>query len=264
MWPEDPESIHGDWEVGLFEFEYHRTWYNVEEKDSTIRFDHIKDEKVVREKIYIPYGYYTNIEELTDRINISFIVFGVENGITQMPQLRVDKLTRKINIHLFNGMRMIFSSELGNILGYNEREDVVKCVRYLRQCSIATRYIQHRRQLPVSICVLRHSSNELLWVIQKHFYSVHFPVLGEHWNIVREIYDKPMYVPIQKEHFESVEIDMRSDFNEPVSLVNGKSSVTLHFRMSKNPYFLQWREDQTVLLWREPQLLRTVLCQPVR
>ena len=64
-------------------------------------------------------------------------------------------------------------------------------------------------------------------------------VSGKHGNIVREIYDKPMYVPVQKKHFESVEIDTRSDFGEPVSFVNGKSSVTLHFRMSKNPHFLQ-------------------------
>ena len=120
-----PISLEGDWEVGLFEFEYHRTWYNVEEKDSKIKFDHMKDAKVVREKIQIPHGYYTSIEELTDRINTSFIVFGVESGIAQMPQLRVDKLTRKIGIHLFNGMRIIFSSGLGNILGYNEREDVI-------------------------------------------------------------------------------------------------------------------------------------------
>ena len=64
-------------------------------------------------------------------------------------------------------------------------------------------------------------------------------VSGKHGNIVREIHDKPMYVPIQKKHFEPVEIDIRSDFGEPVSFVNGKSSVTLHFRMSENPYFLQ-------------------------
>ena len=233
-----PISLEGDWEVGLFEFEYHRTWYNVEEKDSKIKFDHMKDDKVVREKISIPYGYYTSIEELTDRINTSFIVFGVESGITQMPQLRVDKLTRKISIHLFNGMRIIFSPGLGNILGYNEREDVinvygipdtvitlhdtyntdVNCQSLFVYCDILERVIVGDTKAPL----LRSLS-----------------VSGKHGNIVREIYDKPMYVPVQKKHFESVEIDIRSDFGEPVSFVNGKSSVTLHFRMSKNPYFLQ-------------------------
>ena len=70
-----PISLEGDWEVGLFEFEYHRTWYNVEEKDSKIKFDHMKNDKVVREKISIPYGYYTTIEELTDRIKYQLYSF---------------------------------------------------------------------------------------------------------------------------------------------------------------------------------------------
>ena len=38
-----PISLDFEWEVGLFEIEYHRTWYNVEEKDSKIRFEHMKD-----------------------------------------------------------------------------------------------------------------------------------------------------------------------------------------------------------------------------
>ena len=59
-----PISLEGDWGVELFEFDYHCTWKNVEENYSKIRFDHIKD-KVVKEKIHIPHGYYTNIEELT-------------------------------------------------------------------------------------------------------------------------------------------------------------------------------------------------------
>ena len=49
-----PISLDGEWEVGLFEIEYHRTWYNVEEKDSKIRFEHMKDGRVVSEIIHIP------------------------------------------------------------------------------------------------------------------------------------------------------------------------------------------------------------------
>ena len=81
--------------------------------------------KFVKEKIHIRHGYYTNIEELTNRINTSFIVFGVENTIATMPQLRLDKLTRKISIHILDGIRIIFSPGLRNILGYDEKEDVI-------------------------------------------------------------------------------------------------------------------------------------------
>ena len=229
-----PISLDGEWEVGLFEIEYHRTWYNVEEKDSKIRFEHMKDGRVVSEIIHIPHGYYTNIEELTDRINTSLIVFGVKNGISRMPQLRADKLTRKINIRISNGMRIIFSPGIGNILGYNEKEvfghtesvvtlhntynTEVNCQSLFVYCDILEHVIVGDTKAPL----LRSIS-----------------VSGKHGDIVRETFDKPMYVPIQKKHFESIEIDIRSDFGEPVPFVNGKSLMTLHFRMSKNPYFLQ-------------------------
>ena len=208
-------------------------------RDSRIRFDHMKDGKVVREKIYIPYGYYTSIEELTNRINTSFIVFGVENGITQMPQLRLDKLTRKISIRIFEGMRIIFSPGLGNILGYDEREDVIN-VSGLPDNVITLHNTYNTEVNGQSLFVYCDILEQVIVGDTKAaFTPFNFPFRVNTGNIVREIYDKPMYVPIQKKHFESIEIDLRSDFGEQVSFVNGKSSVTLHFRMSKNPYFLQ-------------------------
>jgi hypothetical protein len=51
-------------------------------------------------------------------------------------------------------------------------------------------------------------------------------------------YDQLTYVPLQKKHFESVEIDIRDSFGEKIAFENGQVIVTLHFRQSKNPYFL--------------------------
>ena len=150
--------------------EYHRTWYNVEEKDSKIRFEHMKDGRVVSEIIHIPHGYYTNIEELTDRINTSLIVFGVKNGITQMPQLRADKLTRKINIRISNGMRIIFSPGIGNILGYNEKE----VFGHTESVVTLTQNVQHGGELSVTLCVLRHSRTRHRWRYESAVTSLNF------------------------------------------------------------------------------------------
>ena len=200
-----PISLEGDWEVGLSEIEYHRTWYNVEEKDSKIRFEHIKDGRVVSEKIHIPLGYYTNIEEFTDRINTSFIVFGVKNGIPQMPQLRLDKLTRKINIHISNGMRIIFSPGIGNILGYNEKEDNV----FGHTKSVITLHNTYNTEVNSQSLFVYCDILEHVIVGDTKAPLLHsISVSGKHEDIVREIYDKPMYVPIQKKHFESIEIDI--------------------------------------------------------
>ena len=233
-----PISLDGEWEVGLFEFEYQRTWYNVEEKDSTIRFDHMKNGKTVRDKVHIPHGYYTNIEELTDRINTSFVVFGVENGIATMPQLRVDKLTRKISIHTSDGMRIFVSVGLGNILGYDEREDVINV--YGIPDTVLTLHNTYNTEVNCQSLFVYCDILERVFVGNTKAPLLRtISVSGKHGNIVREKFDKPMYVPIQQKHFETIEVDIRNDFGEPVSFVNGKSSVTLHLRMSKNPYFLQ-------------------------
>ena len=155
-----------------------------------------------------------------------------------MPQLRLDKLTRKIGIHLFNGMRIIFSPGLGNILGYDEREDVINVFGIFD--NVKTLHNTYNTDVNCqSLFVYCDILEQVIVGDTKASLLRSLSVSGKYGNIVREIYDKPMYVPIQKKHFESIEIDIRSDFGEPVSFVNGKSSVKLHFCMSSNSYFLQ-------------------------
>ena len=62
---------------------------------------------------------------------------------------------------------------------------------------------------------------------------------GEYGDTIHKTYERPLYIPLQKKHFDSLEIDIRSDNGLPVPFEYGKSLVTLHFRSSKSPYFLQ-------------------------
>src|SRR6218665_3364954 len=43
----------------------------------------------------------------------------------------------------------------------------------------------------------------------------------------------------KKKHFESIEIDIRTDTGKPIPFEYGKVIVTLHFRLRKIPYLLQ-------------------------
>mgnify|MGYP003449266021 FL=1 len=61
---------------------------------------------------------------------------------------------------------------------------------------------------------------------------------GKQGEIIRRIFDKPLYVPIRKKNFDAIEIDMRTDTGDPIPFESGKSSVTLHFRLSKNRYLI--------------------------
>jgi len=66
---------------------------------------------------------------------------------------------------------------------------------------------------------------------------------GKGNDTIHARYEKPIYIPLQKKHFDSIEIDIRTDTGKPVPFeygkVIGKVIVTLHFRLRKVPYLLQ-------------------------
>jgi hypothetical protein len=61
---------------------------------------------------------------------------------------------------------------------------------------------------------------------------------GAFGDIIHRSYTAPIYSPLQKKHFDTVEINIMTDTGDPVPFSIGKSVVVLHFRRSSNPYFL--------------------------
>ena len=66
-------------------------------------------------------------------------------------------------------------------------------------------------------------------------------VEGQYGDIVQKIYNNPIYVPLQRTHFDTVEINIKTETGQAVPFMSGKAIVTLHFRRSVNPYFLTGR-----------------------
>ena len=64
-------------------------------------------------------------------------------------------------------------------------------------------------------------------------------VRGKHGDRIGERFVDPMYLPIQKKKFGSIEINIMTDTGSPVPFIDWRSMVLLHFRRSNNPYFLQ-------------------------
>jgi len=52
------------------------------------------------------------------------------------------------------------------------------------------------------------------------------------------VFANPLYTPLQKKHFGTLEVNILTDTGQPVPFVDGKSIVVLHFRRSSNPFFL--------------------------
>jgi len=60
-------------------------------------------------------------------------------------------------------------------------------------------------------------------------------------DVVHRTFPNLFYVPLQKKHFDSVEINIMTDAGDAMPFAFGKSVVILHLRRSNNPYFLLQR-----------------------
>jgi len=60
-------------------------------------------------------------------------------------------------------------------------------------------------------------------------------------EVVHRTFQNPLYVPVQRKHFDSIEMNIMTDAGEAMPFAFGKSVAILHFRRSSNPYFLLQR-----------------------
>ena len=230
---ERPISLSGDWEVGLLEIEYKRSWYTINDTENSIRYCFAVDGDIYIEWLSIPPGYYGNIKDLVAKINAAIGRVSGKRPREKWSLLKYDDISRKIVIFLQKGDNFNFSDDLqlilgitGPILGYNDDtwftgEEVCDIDRKVSSIFIYCDATEHVPIGDVTAPLLRTIA-----------------VGGKQGEIIRRIFDKPLYVPIRKKNFDSIEIDMRTDTGDPIPFESGKSSVTLHFRLSKNRYLI--------------------------
>ena len=61
---------------------------------------------------------------------------------------------------------------------------------------------------------------------------------GNFGDLIQRLNTTPHYVPVSRKEFNTVEIDIMNDTRHPVPFEFDKVVATLHFRRSRNPYFL--------------------------
>jgi hypothetical protein len=61
-------------------------------------------------------------------------------------------------------------------------------------------------------------------------------ISGKEGSTISRIYQNIQYVPILRKQFDTIEIDIRSDFGQKVAFERGKVIVVLHFRRRKPSY----------------------------
>jgi hypothetical protein len=246
--------LDGEWEVGLADIMYPRNWYNVDHQHlilictncTKIIPEFASDENISKDyeiRVGIPSGYYNTAQELVEMLNNSIakayrkpVRPWSANGINRYvdeslwPRITYNKHNRCIYVTMQPDSAIRFSKKLAMLLGFNSQMLESTSIIGDRPVDIEGGLHALYVYCDVLECVaVGDTMAPLLRIVT---------VKGTRGEMSYVQYDQPRYIPLQKKAFDSIEIDIRDDIGKPIPFDAGKLIVTLHFRRSRDSYFL--------------------------
>lgn len=236
-------SLSGDWEVALFEIQYPHTWFNLDRSEARVTYSQSVDignrPTQMQNSLRPPSGYYDTPSELVETINeLIEEQFASKFQVTKFSQFKYSPITKRVSAIINQGTSIHFSPAICSMLGIGSRQNPIANVeetplhwRANNVCDINRGF----SSMYVYCNVLEHipvgdTKAPLLRIVN---------VSGKSGDTIHEVYEKPLYVPLQQKNFDSIEVDIRSDSGDSIPFEYGKLVVTLHFRLRKLPYLLQ-------------------------
>ncbi len=239
---ENTLALTGDWEVGLVEIQYQHTWFNLDSIEGRVFYSHGYEiegkPSHVQGLIHLPPGYYESPADIAKLLNEHIEGVAAEYGTEVFAKFKYDTITQRFGGRLSAYSNISFTLPLCDMLGLTHDETPILNSSHEPLTWKANNVCDVNRgfsSMYVYCDVLEHvlvgdTKSPLLRIVQ---------VDGKGNDTVHARYEKPIYVPLQKKHFESIEIDIRTDTGKPIPFEYGKVIVTLHFRLRKIPYLLQ-------------------------
>lgn len=234
-------ELKGDWEVGLSEILFSKTWFNIKKGEG---FKIITNSPHVF-SISIREGNYATIEEVVNELNARTRQYAemstspLASIIDKWPTFGYNANNNKVEVGIVKGLQVTFTEGLCRLLGFRKRSMPIgvdggseysivesdKTADINDGLEVFYIYCDILEYIPVG-----HTEAPLLRIVDSGSEN-----LG---SLVRRHYETPIYIPIQKKNFDSIEIDIRTDRGKPVPFERGKVIVTLHFRKSNGNYFI--------------------------
>ena len=237
-------ELKGQWEVGLAEIEYPRSWYNFNDEDGYFNlhtapgpannaaptdsrpFKKDLSGFFVSRKLQISGGYYADIRAIIRSIN---------RVLAPSAVLDHDELKNKVFLVARPNISVSFQGKLATILGmipddnlgrsnYHEAADFTTSI---------TTYAPHQSDINGGFYTLYVYTDIIQYQLVGDSYvpllrCVH--ISGKSNDAVIASYDSPHYVSINKDHITSITIELKDDQNREIPFSYGKVIVKLHFK----------------------------------
>jgi len=235
-----PVDLSGDWEVALYEIAFPARFENVNAQDCWMKMN----EKLVS----LPGGRYEHVVDvlrvLVDRMNkiadlpstrLHVVKDEHPSNGSELIDVIYEEDRQKVVIRLTTESNVEFSTCLGDILGLsvNDWTKVTtisghKPSRVRRARAFPTAYVYADIVQPVAV------GDTQVPLLR----TVNVDVDDDEAQMIHHVYATPLFVPLGKKHFQTIEVNIMTDIGQAMPFVDGKSIVVLHFKRTSNPYFL--------------------------
>lgn len=212
-----PIELKGEWEVGLVEFIYPHTWYNVNHNTNLIGFD-LNDKKLIARRI--PPGFYKTVPQILNAIAIK--------DLEEKISFSYNLVTKRVTINVRNRAKLILHEGLAEMLGFEPCE--IECLDSNIEQTVESSYVAdpcaHYRVLMIYSDIVEPQIvgdvlAPLLRIVN---------VTGEDGEVICATFDRPHYLPVSRKSFDSLEIVIRTHLGQLTPFERGRSYVKLHFR----------------------------------
>jgi len=212
-----PIQLTGEWEVGLVEFMYPHTWYNITEQNNTFGFDLGDGKELGR---MIPPGFYETVPDILKAMYVKDMqdkIFFTFNQVTKRVRIRVKNNARVI-LHKSLAEKLgfepvVIAAKNGRIEAFEESPYVADPNTHYKTLFVYTDIVEPQIVGDVLAPLLR---------------MVH--VTGTDGDLVSVQFDRPHYLSVSRKDIETLEIVIRMHTGELTPFERGRSYVKLHFR----------------------------------
>lgn len=227
-----PANLSGEWECSLREIHYPRSWHNVAKDEASIRLLVIDTATNHSEAFQtrIPSGYYASNLELVNAIQSA-----ARNALARHPHKRsamrvtYNRFTGKAVFHLPEHVSLGFSPALSTMLGIDVDPQGFKYVDENNSIPKHPMNINLVDSLYVYSDVVQSS---LVGDVMAPLLRI-VPVVGSYGEMCHIEYIKPVYFPVAKLTFSTIEIYITDSAGRKIKFRHGKTTVMLHFRRKK-------------------------------
>lgn len=219
-----PIELNGQWMVGLCETMYPHTWYNLPQDSGYIEMAHIDDEQTIYSSKFTRGGWYNRPKDLLEEI------VPVLRKHDPAADATFNNTSRRIDFKGHGQHRIRVPAPLSYMLGLkanvwwtlSNRPGTYPCdlKSGVYNLFVYTDIIQYQ--------AVGDSYSPLLGTVK---------VSGDFGDMINVRTNPIHYKPVSKNYIKSIRIEIKTDYNQCVNFIYGKSIIKLHFRpvKSQNP-----------------------------